>query len=98
MFHIVRGKKQKNASAQQRVRLGRCRRIIKSMAVNLPGLNQQFLNSFCPGTTDVTAAAFRGSLQPHVSIDLPPAAAWGFAGRTMYRSEGVSATVWAKGR
>ena len=85
-----RGKKQKSASTQQRLNLGRCRKSIKSMTVNPSGLNQQFLNSFCPGTIDMTAGALWGLLQPCISVDLPQDVAWGFAGRTTYRSEGAS--------
>lgn len=90
VVHVVRGKKQKSASTQQWLNCGRCWKSIKSMTVNFSSLKQQFLNSFCPGTIDMTAGVLWGSLQPCTFVDLPQDVAWGFAGRTTCRSEGVS--------
>lgn len=89
VLHVVR-EKQKSASTQQWLNLGGCKKSIKSMTVNLSGLNQQFPNAFCPGTIDMTAGVLWGSLQPCISVDLPQDVAWGFSGRTTYHSGRVS--------
>lgn len=80
------GKKQWGGFPQHWLSLGRWRRTIKSMTVNVSGLKQQFPNSLCSGTIDMTAGVLWGLLQLCSSVDLPWDVTWGSAGRTTHSS------------
>lgn len=69
---------------------------MKSMTVNVSGLKQQFPNSLCSGTIDMTAGVLWGLLQSCSSVDLPWDVTWGSAGMAL-TEQSVCATACAKG-
>lgn len=89
------GKKQQSGSPQHWLTLGRWRKSIKSMSVNVSGLKQQFPNSLCSGTIDMTAGVLWGLLQSCSSVDLPWDV-WGSAGMAL-TGQSVCATTCARG-
>lgn len=94
VLHLVRGKNNRVDLHSTGSPLEDGGKVL-NQCVNVSGLKQQFPNSLCSGTIDMTAGVLWGLLQSCSSVDLPWDV-WGSAGMAL-TGQSVCATTCARG-